>query len=202
MLIHREGFVTGIKKNKRSYDIYKNKSLIQNKGEFQNETITKNDTEATIQCINENCDIFVRKEQDGDTKFYKLCEYNGDDFLMTPEEVKQDIDNKELEKKLLEVNKRKKITSMEIQKANIIKDKLVIDKSNQDGLNDLIFFFLISLVVALLVYHAMRNRQPGISTLETQPEGGQACPHGSYGCPNTPIPCPPGASNAFGMWKP
>ena len=89
MLIHREGFVTGIKNNKKGYKLYKNKALISNKGEFYNENITKNEIEASVECVNENCDIFVRSEKDGDTKFYKLCEYSGDDFQMTPEEIEE-----------------------------------------------------------------------------------------------------------------
>ena len=66
-----------------------------------------------------------------------------------------------MEKKLSEVNRKKKLTSMEIQKSNVIREKLkterYIDQLNKDGINDLLFFFIISLVVALLVYHCDGN---------------------------------------------
>lgn len=90
MLLKRDGFITGLLNSKGTFDIYKNSYLKSFNQEINHEGISYDITEAKKVCKDKECQGFIRKEQDGDTSYYKVLKepyISNDSYLYTPEEL-------------------------------------------------------------------------------------------------------------------
>tara|TARA_B110000908_G_scaffold113440_1_gene133087 strand:+ start:11797 stop:12306 length:510 start_codon:yes stop_codon:yes gene_type:complete len=67
-----EGFTTGISRyTPNKYQLLNNTVVDATIAEYAGKSTTNNTQDASLECTRKECDVFVRKEQDGATTFYK-----------------------------------------------------------------------------------------------------------------------------------
>jgi hypothetical protein len=75
MFTTSEGFTTGIARyTPNKYQLLNNTIIDATIAEYSGKSITMNTEDASMECTKKECDVFVREERDGATKFYQMTE--------------------------------------------------------------------------------------------------------------------------------
>jgi hypothetical protein len=75
MFTTSEGFTTGIARyTPNKYQLLNNTVIDATIAEYSGKSTTMNTEDASLECTKKECDVFVREERDGATKFYQMTE--------------------------------------------------------------------------------------------------------------------------------
>jgi len=87
MLRRSEGFTTGIMRYKpNKYEIISGTVVDSISAEQKDKKTSMDEDDASLECSRLGCDAFVRRNQDGDTTYYKFTmPYHGDADSLNPE---------------------------------------------------------------------------------------------------------------------
>lgn len=164
MLFHRDGFESGILKN-GEFVIYKDK-VINGGKELKHEDKSYDIQEAVVQCINKDCQGFVRSTTDGNTSYYQLVSqcYDGeDDYMKSPEEqdsfVIQDFQNKEKADDATKSLANLPSTTAGSKLTTPTPIESVQDKPKSEFEN-FIFYFILCILVAVVTWTFVKRTEP------------------------------------------
>ena len=149
MLLKRDGFITGLLNDKGTFDIYKNTYLKSFNQEIKHEGISYDITEAKKVCKNKECQGFIRKEQDGETSYYKVLKepyVANDSYLYTPEEL--DFETIPRRDPPIVRDKPKTLSEHFLNKKEKFNDKKI---TNKQMLSFMMIFLIIYFSIVLVV---------------------------------------------------
>lgn len=164
MLFHRDGFDTGIITNGK-FKIHKDKVLNRGK-ELMHQDKSYDIQEACVQCINKDCQGFIRSEKDGQTEYYRITtqNYEGeDDYMKSPEEL--DLITYETE--------MPGSVPISIPGSAILKERAetkpkpksepepeTVKQIQRSEMNNLIFYFVLCVLVASITWVLLKRTEP------------------------------------------
>ena len=144
MLRRSEGFTTGIMRYKpNKYELISGVVLDSISAQQKDKNTSMDENDASMECSRIGCDAFVRKNQDGETTYYKLTTpYYGDADYKNPELA----GNYEI---------------MYLSKPSSTKESfIVVERPNKPPvyIDERIIFLFVAALILLLVYLYVRNQ--------------------------------------------